>query len=304
MYCAPSGGSIGTITFEPGFSFSGVLTIFEKNAALYAKFTDSGFVAKGEIDNLDLGILKIKGYNDDKASFDLELTEDKQLIYIDGAFEFLGLNTAVNADISKEKIQFVFKQKFLNSVDFTITGNSVGSLDDLDSLDFYLYAEANNEMSEIIRNKVTDKFTAAVKNVDISIDEAQKKLDAAKEAYEALYLPAIEKLNIAQETADKYLDECVFAVRVEREKFNSEIKNLEENVQNAQEAFNHVIQQAENAVNAAKEKLNSTTKSAEENLVKVQKEFDANMKTARENVEKAEKAYNLSLIHISEPTRP
>ena len=43
---------------------------------------------KGEIDNLDLGILKIKGYNDDKASFDLELTEDKQLIYIDGAFEF------------------------------------------------------------------------------------------------------------------------------------------------------------------------------------------------------------------------
>ena len=45
VYCAPSGGSIGTITFEPGFSFSGVLTIFEKNAALYAKFTDSGFVA-------------------------------------------------------------------------------------------------------------------------------------------------------------------------------------------------------------------------------------------------------------------
>lgn len=30
VYCAPSGGSIGTITFEPGFSFSGVLTIFEK----------------------------------------------------------------------------------------------------------------------------------------------------------------------------------------------------------------------------------------------------------------------------------
>ena len=100
----------------------------------------------------------------------------------------------------------------------------MGSLDDLDSLDFYLYAEANNEMSEIIRNKVTDKFTAAVKNVDISIDEAQKKLDAAKEAYEALYLPAIEKLNKAQETADKYLDECVFCRQGERENLIPKLK--------------------------------------------------------------------------------
>lgn len=292
VYCAPSGGTIGTITFEPGFSFSGVLTIFEKSASLYAKFTDSGFLANGEIDNLDLGILKINGYNDDKASFDIELTEDRQIVYVDGAFEFLGINTAVNADISKEKIQFVFKQKFLDSVEFTVTGNSSGSLSDLDSLDFYLYAEANNDMAESVRNKLTENFNAAVKNVDISIDEAQKKLDAAKEAYDALYLPAIEKLNKAQEAADKYLDECVFAVRVEREKFNSELKNLEENVQNAQAAFNHVVQQAEKAVNEAKEKLNSTTKSAEENVAKVQKEFDANMKTARENVEKAEKAYN------------
>ena len=249
-------------------------------------------MAKGEIDNLDLGILKINGYNDDKASFNIELTEDRQVVYVDGAFEFLGINTAVNADISKEKIQFVFKQKFLDSVEFNVTGNSSGSLSDLDSLDFYLYAEANNDMAESVRNKLTENFNAAVKNIDISIDEAQKKLDAAKEAYDALYLPAIEKLNKAQEAADKYLDECVFAVRDEREKFNSELKNLEENVQYAQAAFNHVIQQAEKAVNEAKEKLNSTTKSAEANVAKVQKEFDANMKTARENVEKAEKAYN------------
>ena len=67
LYCAPMGGNIGTIHFEKGFSFIADLILFGKRIKIYTLFNDDGLVAKGELDKIDLGPLKIGGANGGNA---------------------------------------------------------------------------------------------------------------------------------------------------------------------------------------------------------------------------------------------
>ncbi len=113
LYCAPTGGTIGTITFEQGFSFAADLILFNKRINVYALLNESGIIVKGEMDQLEIGPLMIKGAHGGNPKLDLELTQEKQSIFIDGGFDFLGTGESIYADISNNGVTFELEQSFL-----------------------------------------------------------------------------------------------------------------------------------------------------------------------------------------------
>ncbi|MBN2536012.1 MAG: hypothetical protein JXB88_24240 [Spirochaetales bacterium] len=123
IYIAPLGGSIGTITFEPGISFAGRMTLFGKSAQINARLNDNGFVAKGHIDKIEIGPLTIRGKNGKNAELDIELTTAKQSIYFDGAVELLGSSIEAFVDISASGIMIELLAD-LNLCGFPLGGDS------------------------------------------------------------------------------------------------------------------------------------------------------------------------------------
>ncbi|MBN1696462.1 MAG: hypothetical protein JW881_03005 [Spirochaetales bacterium] len=141
IYIAPLGGSIGTVIFERGISFSGEMICFGKRASINARLSDNGFVAKGHIDQIDFGPLKIHGKQGENAELDIELTQARQSIFIDGEIEFFNCSVGVFAKASVNGIEFEFDQTILDILRLSLHGKSEGSLDDLASLGFTLSGE-------------------------------------------------------------------------------------------------------------------------------------------------------------------
>jgi predicted nucleic acid-binding Zn-ribbon protein len=292
MYCAPTGGTIGTITYEPGFSFGGILILFGKSASIYTRISDSGMVAIGSIDAFDIGVLSIKGYHSDHAALDMEISKEKQLVYLDGAIDFLGSLTAVSVNISQEAINFSFERQFMGLLKFIVEGKSSGALKDPASLDFALFAEMDNNITEFLKTKVLDGINTAISTIDTSIDEAKAKVTEAEKVYRAVYDKAIAELQKAEEEANKYLAQCKEQVGNERKKYDDNIAQARNKVNSAKTAYDNALQKAQNEVTRAEKEYTNAMNQARQAVSNAQKDYDHDMQVAQGKVNQAEAEYN------------
>lgn len=294
LYCAPAGGSIGTINFEPGFSFAADLVLFDKRVNIYTLFNDSGVIAKGELDKIELGPLKIKGANGGNAKLDLELTTEKQSVYIDGAFEFLGTGESIYLDISNNGASFELEQTFLNMLRYKIKAQSIGSFSNIPNLDFSFYAEFENELTEYIKTTVVQKINDARKAVDVSIDDAQKQVDDAEKAYLAEFTPAKEKLDQAQRDADAYLAKCSRDVNDQKAVWESNIASAQNDVNNAKNTYDYALTDASNKVEQAQNAYDYAMRDAQNKVNDAQSSYDSAFNAAKAEVERTMNDYNNS----------
>jgi hypothetical protein len=294
LYCAPTGGSIGTITYEPGFSFAADLILFDKRINVYTLFNESGVVAKGELDAIELGPLKIHGADGGNAKLDLELTTEKQSVFVDGAFEFLGISESIYLDISNKGAIFDLEQKFLNLLKYTIKAQTQGSFGDPANLDFSLYSEFDNDLTEYIKTTVVQKINDARTAADISIEDAQKQVDDAEQAYLASYTPAKEALDKAQSDADAYLAKCTQDVANQKAAWDAQVASAQNDVNNAKAAYDNALSDASSKVVQAQSNYNNAVRDAQNALNYARNDANAKISQAQANADKAVSDYNNS----------
>ncbi|MEO8412687.1 MAG: hypothetical protein ABI472_03475 [Ginsengibacter sp.] len=294
LYCAPAGGSIGTITFEPGFSFVADMVLFGKRINIYTLFNDSGIVAKGELDTIEIGPLKITGSNGGNAKLDLELTTEKQSVYLDCAFEFLGIGESIFLDVSNQGASFMLEQTFVDLLTYKIIAKTAGSFEDLAKLDFSLYAEFENELTDYIKTTVVDKINDARSAVDVSITEARKKVNDAEKAYLALFTPAQNKLNQAQTDADRYLAQCTKEVNDQKAVWEAKVNTAQNAVNKARADLDNAINDARNKVAQAENAYNQAMRNAQDTVNTEQVKYNAAFNKAKADADQAINDYNNS----------
>ncbi|WP_186755911.1 cell envelope integrity protein TolA [Echinicola salinicaeni] len=295
LYCAPAGGTIGTITYQPGFSFSGDIVIAGEEISIYTRISDTGIEGAGHIDKLDFGPLKISGEKGKDASFSLEISPEKQAATIDGCFSFLGLEEGLFASISDQGISFKFEQDFTSALKFEVMGNSSGKLTEPKTLDFALSGAMDNQITDYLKTTVESKINQALNQTESSIDAAEKKVDTARKAYEAVYNKAEDKLTKAQEAANAELKKLTAALNKAKSDGASSIKAAQQKVNAAKASYDKAMTDAQNAVNAAEKKYDDGIDSAKKSLDAAQRTYNNGIAQAQKSVNAAEKKYNDSI---------
>lgn len=292
LYCAPTGGSIGTVSFEPGFSFSADLEIAGKNISFYSRISDNAIEGAGHIDNLTLGPLAIKGENGKDASVGLTLSTEEQSLMIDGAFSFLGLEEGIYVDISNEGVEFKFEQDFFGQLTFEIEGKSSGSLAKPKTMDFALSGEMDNNITQYLKTQVKDKIDAALDAAQDGIDSAQAKVSKARKAYQKRYNPAKKSLDTAQKDADAYLDKLTKELSSAKSTYAKKIDSAEKSITNAKQAYDQALTKAQNDVDNAEKKYNNALNSAQDKVNSAQRTYDNGITNAQNDVINAQNKYN------------
>jgi hypothetical protein len=292
IYCAPAGGSIGTISFERGFSFACDLVLFGRKAAAYTRLSDDGVVAKAHLDRLTIGPLKISGEAGRNAILDLQLTTARQSLLVDGAIDFLGASAAVIADISNRGIEFHFRQSFLGLLSYQIDGVSEGSIGEPATLDFLLAGEFDNQLTAYLKDDLARKLHAATSVVETDLKAATRDVDRAERIYKAEFDKAKKALERAQADASRLLEQCQQAVASEGEKYARALKQAKRDVAKARQAFDKALANAEKALRKAQTDYDGGMRSAQAALSKAQHDYDAAMINARNEVSRAQKAYS------------
>jgi|GEM_PF-674566 len=294
LYCAPAGGSIGTITFDPGFSFVADMVLFGKRINIYTLFNEEGVVAKGELDQIEIGPLKISGSNGGNAKLDLELTTEKQSVYLDCGINFLGTGESIFLDISNQGASFMLEQTFADLLKYKIMAKTTGSFDKLATLDFSLYAEFENELTDYIKTAVVNKINDAQRAANVSISDAQKKVDEAEKAYMALFTPVQKKMEQAQKDFNNYVAQCSKAVNDQKAAWEAKVNAAQNEVNKARAAMDKAVSDARNKVTQAQNVYDKALRDAQSKVNTEQAKYNAAFNQAKANADKAINDYNNS----------
>ncbi|WP_086931999.1 hypothetical protein [Agarilytica rhodophyticola] len=295
LYIAPAGGSIGTVTFEQGFSFDADLVLFGKEISLHARLGDDGISADGSIDRIAIGPLTIQGKDGDDAEFDFDLTTSKQGFLIDGELDFLGTGVGIYVDISNQGIEFNFEQSFLGLLTYSVEGKSSGNLDKPETLDFALAAEFDNDLTAYLKNDLSKKINQAADAVNESIEHAQEKVDEAEKQYKKEFDKANKKLQEAKKKADALSEQLNAELASEKRKYKQDIKAAKAEIERAEKTYNNALKDAQDTVNQAQAKYNKAMKDAQAAVDKAQRTYNNGVKAAQDKVNTAERDYNNSI---------
>lgn len=292
IYCAPTGGSIGTVTFDPGISFACDLVLFGKKASSYVRISDQGAIAKGNLDRLEVGPLKVTGKKGKHAELDLELTSAKQSISIDGEIEILGSREGLFVDISNQGIFFQFEQSFLGLLTFQVNGKSKGSLSKPASLDFILHAEFDNEITEFLKNEVAQKIHTAIHAAEAGIEKAQKEVDNAEKEYKKEFDKAKKELDKAEDAAKILLRQIEHQVNIEKGKYDQALRKAKSEVEKAERVYDRAFDDARKKLSTAQSDYDTAMRKARDQVSKAQRDYDAAMNQAQNAVNDAKNKFS------------
>ncbi len=295
LYCAPAGGTIGTIVYKPGFSFSGDIVIAGKEIQAYTRISDTAIVAKGMLDNMTLGPLTIKGEKGKNAKVDMEISTEKQSLMIDGAFDFLGLEEGLYVDISNYGVHFKFEQNFADKLTFEIQGDSTGKLSKPETMNFKLSGAMQNDIVDYLKTTVTQKINDTTKATDTKIDTAQKKVDAAKKTFDAAVQKAQQDLDNAKAKADDLLKKETDNLNAVKDSWNQKISDAQGKLDQAKATYDRVFQAAQDKVNQTQQAYNDGVNAAKTKLDQAQRTYNNGISAAQDKVNSTQRAWDNSM---------
>ncbi|KAI1159157.1 hypothetical protein F5B18DRAFT_655977 [Nemania serpens] len=226
-----TGASIGEIYFPAGASLSGDMLVLGKRAQFNATIGGSGVKLMATIEHFDLGPLTVKGATGPDPIVDIELSSEKQRIYIDGAVELWELSAALHLEAQvfpqtifdfwvKVELSDWFKFKLaakltgdidfknlssLADADFEVAGEMEQHILDniIDMLDKQINSMHENSDFEAARRRLTDKEN----EFNAGIYAAQTRLGSAERAYRQKETDTRAELERAKADAEAYLQE-------------------------------------------------------------------------------------------------
>ncbi|MFK7931973.1 MAG: hypothetical protein AB8G22_00605 [Saprospiraceae bacterium] len=171
-------------SFEQGFRMQGTMKIMGWNGSAELDIDpQSGFYGAGEMDPIDLKILKIKGGNGKpKPALKLELnSKTTPKVAINGMVSLLGISAETDIEVIENGFKFMVGGKVFNVFkgDIRAKGSNLQRAENL-SLEVYMKNDLLNYLTTNVTESIENSTSNAVKaltKVQHLIDDAQREVD-------------------------------------------------------------------------------------------------------------------------------
>lgn len=317
-----TGASIGEIYFPAGASLSGDMLILGKKAKFDCTVGGKGVKLMATIEHFDLGPLKVKGATGEDPIVDIELSADKQRIFIDGAVELWDLSAALHLEAQaypKPAFDFWVKVELSDWFKFKLAAQMTGDIDfkDLSTLanaDFAVSGEVEQHILENVIDMLDKQINSMSENTDYeaakrrlsekeneynsSLQAAQSKVDDCQRAWEQKQTDVKAELERAKAQAAAHLQDL-------REKADAADKTYVSTLAAAtayKEQVCHdasvAIREAESAVYHADHDSDDAIRQAQDELHRKRDALNASFGKAHADVESAQQTVDVALATV------
>lgn len=293
IYCAPLGGSIGNIIYEPGFSFVCNMVLFKKKINLQALVNSDGMQLAGHVDEFKLGPLELKGAVGKDAKVDVKLTTEQQSIFFDGRIQLCNdIMAAAYLDIKKDKAEFFFDYQFFDLLKYKVKGKSLGSLNKLEELDFELTAQFENDICQYLKTEMVKKIKEVQEHSNQSLEAIKKDLDKAQKEYETEFQRRKKLKDNAEKDAEALKKTLTEALQNAQATLKKESAKAEQNLADAKAAYDKVLTDANTILQSTKATYDKAWVDANNVLNEARRVYYAALNDAENTLKSAKASYD------------
>ncbi|KAF5592299.1 uncharacterized protein FSUBG_10192 [Fusarium subglutinans] len=276
--------------YDRGIQVQGKMWCFGKKGEFDGRFDESGVVIKAGIDNFKVGGLEITSTQEgvDRATMDIEMTKDRQKLFIDGRIRYYSLEISVflDLDVQAQYLKLDVKIKLTESLLLSLKADVVvKNHNSLEGAEMSFEAILETDILGAILQGITDGIDALHKLADKAIDNARSDLTTKLAQKKA----ALKKMKGELEKLEKECTAEALKKQKEIDKENELLRGLHDEFEKYAEAFREAkeakdknekeIQRLENLRDEARrrlgEKKTEMMKKYEEEIEKERAKRDA-----------------------------
>ncbi|TVY73675.1 hypothetical protein Focb16_v005236 [Fusarium oxysporum f. sp. cubense] len=206
--------------YDRGIQVQGKMWCFGKKGEFDGRFDENGVVIKAGIDNFKVGGLEITSTREgvDRATMDIEMTKDRQKLFIDGRIRYYSLEISVflDLDIQEQYLKVDIKIKLTESLLLSLKADVVvKNHNSLEGAEMSFEAILETDILGVILQGITNGIDALHKLADKAIDNARSDL-TTKLAQKKAALKAMKS------ELDKLEKKCTAEVLKKRDEIDKE----------------------------------------------------------------------------------
>ncbi|PCD24647.1 hypothetical protein AU210_013764 [Fusarium oxysporum f. sp. radicis-cucumerinum] len=206
--------------YDRGIQVQGKMWCFGKKGEFDGRFDENGVVIKAGIDNFKVGGLEITSTREgvDRATMDIEMTKDRQKLFIDGRIRYYSLEISVflDLDIQEQYLKVDIKIKLTESLLLSLKADVVvKNHNSLEGAEMNFEAILETDILGVILQGITNGIDALHKLADKAIDNARSDL-TTKLAQKKAALKAMKS------ELDKLEKKCTAEVLKKRDEIDKE----------------------------------------------------------------------------------
>ncbi|EXK36626.1 hypothetical protein FOMG_09799 [Fusarium oxysporum f. sp. melonis 26406] len=206
--------------YDRGIQVQGKMWCFGKKGEFDGRFDENGVVIKAGIDNFKVGGLEITSTREgvDRATMDIEMTKDRQKLFIDGRIRYYSLEISVflDLDIQEQYLKVDIKIKLTESLLLSLKADVVvKNHNSLEGAEMSFEAILETDILGVILQGITNGIDALHKLADKAIENARSDL-TTKLAQKKAALKAMKS------ELDKLEKKCTAEVLQKRDEIDKE----------------------------------------------------------------------------------
>ncbi|KAJ5683368.1 hypothetical protein N7462_006533 [Penicillium macrosclerotiorum] len=288
-----TGGVILQQRYDRGIHVRGMMEFFGKKGEFDGRVFEDGIRIKGGIDHFNIGGLEIQSARSKgkRATMDIEMTGEKQKIFVDGKISFhaIELSIIIDAYLQKRRLEAEISLKFTESIMLRLKAKAeVPSSQSLEGVVMEFSAELNpdivgaffkaiNNTIETIGKMASDLSKNIKEDLQRQVYKKQADLDKLKIELELL------KQEVDQEVKDRQVK--IDQDTQERKELEKELDRLENAVAEAQEKK----EDNESKINDLELEKEQIKRRFNKKIRNKQKDYETELKAARENEKNCDK---------------
>ena len=239
--------STGTVVFgvryEKGIHIRGRMELFGTKGEIDGQFCEDGLFIKGGIDPINIGGLEVRSAKTagDRATMEVEMTDDKQKVFVDGMIRFHAyeLNVFLNAHVQKRTLEADISVQFTEHIAFMLKANaSVPDSNSLEKAVMDFRAEIHPDMVAALFDAIQEAISTIRTLALDSIDTAVNNLQCVVNKKEAELKQTEADLKVLEGEVNEEIQKRQTKIKEdneEREKLENELQRLKNAVTEARQ---------------------------------------------------------------------
>ncbi|SCO91442.1 uncharacterized protein FRV6_15570 [Fusarium oxysporum] len=224
--------------YDRGIQVQGKMWCFGKKGEFDGRFDENGVVIKAGIDNFKVGGLEITSTREgvDRATMDIEMTKDRQKLFIDGRIRYHSLEISVflDLDIQEQYLKVDIKIKLTESLLLSLKADVVvKNHNSLEGAEMSFEAILETDILGVILQGIMNGIDALHKLADKAIDDARSDLTTKLAQKKA----ALKAMKSELDKLEKKRTAKVLRKRDEIDKENELLRGLHDEFDKYEEAY-------------------------------------------------------------------
>lgn len=304
--------STGTVVFgvryEKGIHIRGRMELFGTKGEIDGQFCEDGLFIKGGIDPINIGGLEVRSAKTagDRATMEVEMTDDKQKVFVDGMIRFHAYEQKVflNAHVQKRTLEADISVQFTEHIAFMLKANaSVPDSNSLEKAVMDFRAEIHPDMVAAIFDAIQEAIntirTLALDTIDAAVNKLQdvvnKKGAELKQMEADLKVLEAEVSNEMQKRQAKISKD-----NDERAKLENELERLNDAVTEAEQKHNQnetAITNLKNKEDEIKRRYNTKIRETNDHYKQLEKQEQDKQRKWKDELKKLQNERESSYGH-------